>query len=43
MRMGEANTIAPMTSPELSPVTSYAVVLPSSPVCLAILRDPLVS
>ena len=43
MRTGEANTLAPMASPELPPATSYAVVLPSSPVCLAVLRDPLVS
>ena len=41
--MGEANTLAPMASPELPPTTSYAVVPSSSPVCLAVLRDPLVS
>ena len=41
--MGEANTLAPMASPELPPATSYAVVPSSSPVCLAVLRDPLVS
>ena len=41
--MGEANTLGPMASSELPPATSYAVVLPSSPVCLAVLRDPLVS
>ena len=43
MRMDEANTVAPMDSPELPPATSYAVVLPSSPVYLTVLRDPLVS
>ena len=41
--MGEVNTLAPMASPELPPATSYAVVRSSSPVCLAVLRDPLVS
>ena len=41
--MGEANTLAPMASPELPPATSYAVVLLSSPVCLADSRDPFVS
>ena len=41
--MGEANTLGPMASPELPPAMSYAVVLPSSPVCLAVLRDPVVS
>ena len=35
--------LAPMASPELPPATSYAVVPSSSPVCLAVLRDPLVS
>ena len=43
MRMGEANTVAPMTSLELPPATSYAVVPSSSPVCRAVLWDPLVS
>ena len=41
--MGEANTLAPMASLELPPATSYAVVLLSSPVCLADSRDPFVS
>ena len=41
--MGEVNTLALMASLELPPAMSYAVVLPSSPVCLAVLRDPLVS
>ena len=41
--MGEANTLVPMASPELSSATIYAVVLLASPVCLAVLRDPLVS
>ena len=41
--MGEANTLVSMASPELPPATSYAVVLLASPVCLAVLRDPLVS
>ena len=35
--------LALMASPELPPATSYAVVLPSSPVRLSVLRDPLVS
>ena len=43
MRTGEANTLAPMASLELPPATSSAVVPSSSPVCLAVLRDPLVS
>ena len=43
MRTGEANTLAPMALPELPPATSYAVVPSSSPVCLAVLQDPLVS
>jgi len=41
--MGEVNTLGPMASPELPPATSYVVVPSSSPVCLAVLRDPLVS
>ena len=41
--MGEANTLVPMASPEPPPAMSYAVVLLASPVCLAVLRDPLVS
>jgi len=41
--MGEANTLAPMASPELPPAMSYAVVPSSSPVCLADSRDPFVS
>ena len=41
--MGEANTLGPMASSELPPATSYAVVLLASPVCLDVLRDPLVS
>ena len=43
MRMGEANTVAPMASSELSPLTSYATVFSPSPVCLADVRGPLVS
>ena len=43
MRMGEANTVAPMSSLELSPAMSYAAVLSSSPVCLSVVRAPLVS
>ena len=35
--------LVPMASPELPSATSYAVVLLASPVCLAVLRDPLVS
>ena len=41
--MGEANTLAPMASPELPPAMSYAVIPSSSPVCLADSRDPFVS
>ena len=41
--MGEADTLAPMASPELPPATSYAVVPSSSPVCLSDRRAPLVS
>ena len=41
--MGEANTLAPMASPELPPATSYVVVLLSSHVCLSDRRAPLVS
>ena len=43
MRMGEANTVAPMSSPELSPATSYVAVLSSSPVCLPVVWAPLIS
>ena len=43
MRMGEANTVAPMASPELSPAMSHVAVLSSSPVCLSVVRDPRVS
>ena len=41
--MGEANTLAPMASPELPPATSCAAVLSSSPACLSVSRGPLVS
>ena len=41
--MGEAKTLVPMASAELPPATSYVVVLLASRVCLAVLRDPLVS
>ena len=34
MRMSEANTVAPMASPELPPATSCAAVFSSSPACL---------
>ena len=43
MHMGEANTVALMSSLELSSAMSYVAVLSSSPVCLSVVRASLVS
>ena len=43
MRMGKANVVAPLTSPEEPPATSYAAVSFFSPVCLSVAWVPLVS
>ena len=40
MRMGKANVVAPLTSPEEPPATSYAAVSFSSPVCLSVAWVP---
>ena len=41
--MGGVNTPVLMASPELPPVTSYAVILLPSPICFSDRRAPLVS
>ena len=43
MRMGKANVVAPLTSPEEPPAMSYAAVSFFSPVCLSVARVPHVS
>ena len=43
MRTGKANVVAPLTSPEEPPATSYAIVFLRSPVYLAVARVPFVS
>ena len=40
MRMGKANVVAPLTSPEEPPATSYAAVSFFSPVYLSVARVP---
>jgi len=43
MRMGMVNVVAPLTTPEEPPATSYAAVSFSSPACFSVAWVPRVS